>query len=112
MPSKLTISHKNLNSDNVINSDFYYVVKTLSTEFFTTHKLIAYYIVVLGSYYKSKLEMKLNVCQLFASLCVILRQRKLTKFKLEVLSLTFSAKKKDINTDKVISARCLTPTKL
>jgi len=32
---------------------------------------------------------------------VIVIQLKLTKLKLEILSLTFSAKKKDMNTDKL-----------
>jgi len=42
-----------------------------------------------------------NFCQLIASLSVILLQRKLTKLKLEVLSLIFGAKKKYMNTDKL-----------
>jgi len=40
-------------------------------------------------------------CQLITGLPAILFQLKLTILKLEVLNLTFSAKKKDMNTDKL-----------
>jgi len=64
---------------------------------------------ILQPYSKSKLELESNLSEilpvnLFANLSVVLSQLNLTKLKLEYLKFGFSTKKKDRNTDKIVSA--------